>query len=250
MALSKNIEKRYLELGGEIAYNSKVDKVLVENNQAKGVQSEDGSTEFADSVVSAADDHSTIFKMLDGKYVNDPIQAYFKAAPKTQPFGLEVWYGVALDLSKEPHALVLFQEEPVRVENKERDRLDVEVFGFDPTLAPEGKTVIKVVLDSQYDYWKDLSANPEKYRLEKQKVADSLAERLDKRFPGFKNHIEAVDVVTPVSVEHWTGSYRGCQAWGAPKEYAKLLAKMVSAKHCRGYRTFIWLGSGLEVQSD
>ena len=59
----------------------------------------------------------------------------------------------------------------------------MEVFGFDPTLAPEGKTVVKVVFDSNYDYWKELSTNPEKYSLEKQKVADLLAEKLEKRFP-------------------------------------------------------------------
>ena len=46
-------------------------------------------------VVSAADGYSTIFDMLDGKYVNDSIQAYYKAFPKMQAFGLEVWYGVA-----------------------------------------------------------------------------------------------------------------------------------------------------------
>ena len=57
-------------------------------------------------------------------------------------------------------------------------------------------------------YWKELSTNPEKYSLEKQKVADLLAEKLEKRFPRFKNKIEAVDVVTPISVEHWTGSYQ------------------------------------------
>ena len=212
MAISKNMEKRYLELGGKIAYRSKVAKVLVENNQSVGVQLEDGSQRLAEMVVSAADGYSTIFGMLDGKYFDDTIQAYYNGYIKTQPFGLEIWFGVALDLSKEPHALVLFQEEPFSVENRERDRIDVEVFGFDPTLAPEGKTVVKVVLDSCYDYWKELSADPEKYTLEKQKVADLLAERLEKRFPGFKNKIDAVDVVTPVSVEHWTGSYRGCQA--------------------------------------
>ncbi|HLN89954.1 MAG TPA: FAD-dependent oxidoreductase [Candidatus Binatia bacterium] len=216
MAISKNIENRYLELGGKITYRSKVAKVLVENNQSVGVQLEDGSQRLAELVVSAADGYSTIFGMLDGKYYDDTIQAYYNGYIKTQPFGLEMWFGVALNLSKEPHALVLFQEEPFSVENMERDRIDVEVFGFDQTLAPEGKIVVKVVLDSSYDYWKEVSTDPEKYTLEKQKVADLLAERLEKRFPGFKNKIDAVDFVTPVSVEHWTGSYRGCQALGCP----------------------------------
>ena len=242
MAISRNIEKRYFELGGEIAYRSKVDKILVENNQVVGVQLEDGSKELAEVVVSAADGYSTIFKMLDGKYVNDTIQAYYNAAPKTQVFGLEVWYGVALDLSKEPHALVLFLDKPILIENREVDRLDVEVFNFDPTLAPQGKSIVKVVLESSYEYWKELGANPEKYNLEKQKVADFLSEKLEKRFAGFKGKIEAVDVVTPVSVEHWTSSYHGCQAWGAPKEYTKIVTKKGVSKTLPGLGNFYMVG--------
>ncbi len=242
MALSSNIEKRYLELGGEIAYRSRVEKILVNSDRAVGIQLSDGSKHHAEVVVSAADGYSTIFSMLDGKYLNNLIRTYYEAYVKTQPFGLEIWYGVALELSKEPHALVLFQETPLTIENKERNRFDVEVFSFDPTLAPEGKSVVKVVFDSNYDYWKELAVDQEKYNAEKQKVADLLAERLEKRFPGFKNNIEAVDVVTPVSVEHWTGSYRGCQAWGAPKEYQKIVSKYGVSKTLPGLKNFYMVG--------
>jgi phytoene dehydrogenase-like protein len=242
MVISKNMEKRYHELGGEIAYRSKVVKILVEKGKAVGVQLEDGSQHSAEVIVSAADGRSTIFSMLDGKYVNDLIRSYYNAVPKTQAFGLEVWYGVDIDLSKEPHALVLFQDKPFTVENRERDRLDVEVFGFDPTLAPEGKTVVKVVLDSNHNFWKELSTNPEKYSLEKQKVADLLAEKLEKRFPTFKNKIEDVDVVTAISVEHWTGSYNGYQAWGAPKEYDAIVRKNGVSKTLPGLKNFYMVG--------
>ena len=51
-------------------------------------------------IVSAADGYSTIYGMLDGKYQNQTISAYYKAYPKTQPFGLEVWYGVAKEVLK------------------------------------------------------------------------------------------------------------------------------------------------------
>jgi phytoene dehydrogenase-like protein len=118
-ALSKNIEKRYLELGGQIAYHSQVVKVLVENDNAIGVQLEDGSQHFADLVVSAADGYSTIFNMLGGKYVSDSIRTYYDSYPKTLPFGFEVWYGVNQDLSGEPHALVLFQDKPLTIEGRE-----------------------------------------------------------------------------------------------------------------------------------
>ena len=108
MALSRNIEQRYLELGGKVAYRSKVKKIIIKDNIAIGVQLEDGSEHFADRVVSAADGYSTIFGMLEGKYVNSTVDAYYKGYPKTQAFGLEVWYGVDQEFPGEPHSMVLF----------------------------------------------------------------------------------------------------------------------------------------------
>jgi phytoene dehydrogenase-like protein len=241
-ALSKNIERRYLELGGEVHYNSKVQKIIVKDDVAKGVQLEDGSEHFADLVVSAADGYSTIFGMLDGKYLNQRIRSYYDACPKTQSFGLEVWYGVNRDFSKEPHAMVLFLEDPIAVEGKEKDRLDIEIINFDPSFAPFGKTVVKVVFDSGYQYWKELSATPEKYQAQKRQIADLVAQRLEKRFPGFVGQIEAIDVVTPVSVEHWTGAYRGYQAWPAPKEFAKDISKDGVSRTLPGLQNFYMVG--------
>lgn len=242
MVLSRNIEKRYLELGGEIAYKAKAKKIVVKDGKAVGVQLEDGSEYFADIVVSAADGYSTIYNMLDGKYVNETINAYYKAYWKMQPFGLEIWYGINMELKGEPHAIVRFLEEPITIENIAHDRLDIEVFNFDPTIAPKGKTVVKVVFDSNFDYWNQLAANSENYRAEKQKVADQIAEQLEKRFPGFKENLEATDVVTPVSALHWTGAYRGCQAWGAPKEYQKEVTKNGVSKTLPCLQNFYMVG--------
>jgi phytoene dehydrogenase-like protein len=242
MALSKNIEKNYQNLGGEITYNSKVKKILTNQNKAVGVMLEDGSEHFADLVVSAADGYSTIFNMLEGKYVNEKINAYYKGYPKTQAFGLEIWYGIKQTFSKEPHAMVLFLDKPITIEDTERKKLNLEIFNFDSSLSPPGKTVAKVVFESDYDYWKNLSNNPEKYQAEKQKIADLVAEQLEFRFPNFKKQVEITDVVTPVSAEHWTNTYRGCQAWPAPTEYAKDITKNGVSKTLPGLGNFYMVG--------
>ena len=242
-ALSHNIEKRYLELGGEIHYTSKVKKIIVENDVAKGVQLEDGSEHFADVVISAADGYSTIVEMLNDKYTNELIHSYYNSYPKTQPFGLEIWYGVNRSFSNEPHAIVLFLDQPITVEGKEKDRLDIEIMNFDQVLTPPGKCVVKVNFDSNYEYWKELSANQEKYRAHKKQLADKVAEKLEKRFPGFKEKIEAFDVVTPVSVEHWTGGYRGfAQPWPPTKELAKEINKNGVSKTLPGLQHFYMVG--------
>ncbi|MFP4470522.1 MAG: hypothetical protein ACLFPE_07550 [Bacteroidales bacterium] len=41
---------------------------------ATGIELEDGSVHPADVVISAADGHSTIFDMLEGKFVDDKIR--------------------------------------------------------------------------------------------------------------------------------------------------------------------------------
>jgi phytoene dehydrogenase-like protein len=178
--------------------------------------------------------------MLDGKYLNEAIDAYYKAYPKLQPFGLEIWYGLNMELPGEPHAIVRFLDQPITIEGISRDRLDIEVFNFDPTMAPKGKTVVKVVLESDYDYWKALK--PEEYRAQKQEVTDLTGDQLEKRFPGFKEKLEATDVVTPLSAQHWTGAYRGSQAWGAPKEYQKEITKNGVSKTLPGLQSLYMVG--------
>jgi phytoene desaturase len=64
------IEKHYNDLGGQVTYRATVKNILVENDRAVGVRLADGSEHRADIVVSAADGYTTIFKMLDGRYVN------------------------------------------------------------------------------------------------------------------------------------------------------------------------------------
>jgi len=241
-ALSSNIAKHYLELDGEIAYHKKVIKIIVKNDKAVGVQLEDGSEHFADRVVCNADGYQTINTLLGGKYTTSTIDAYLKAYPKMQSFGLEVWYGINMELKGEPHAIVCFLDMPITVEGVSRDKLDIEVFNFDPTMAPKGKTVVKVVMESNYDYWKTLSANPEAYKKEKQKVADQIAAELEKRFPNFQNSIEAIDVATPLTVERWTASHRGCQAWPAPTELQKEINKNGLYKTLPGLANFYGVG--------
>ena len=85
--------------------------------------------------------------------------------------------------------------------------------------------------------------NQEKYQAQKRQIADLVAERLEKRFLGFTEQIEAVDVVTPVSVEHWTGGYRGfAQPWPAPQELAEEINKNGVSKTLPGLQNFYMVG--------
>ncbi len=227
--LAMNIENRYRELGGEISYSKPVKKLIAKEDKADGLVLEDGSEHFADIIVSNADGHATIFDLLEGRYLSDTIRSYYRDwVPETQEFGLEIFIGAARDVSKEPHAIALLLDSPVKVEEREYYRLDIGVFNPEMGLSPEGKAVIKVVFPSSYNHWKELSAESAKYSAEKDRVGKDVISRLEKRFPGLSSQVDAVDVMTPLTVERFIGGYRGLQSWSPKIGMAELIKNGVS----------------------
>jgi phytoene dehydrogenase-like protein len=209
LAFSHAVEKRYRDLGGEVRYRSRVEKVLVEADQAVGVRLSDGAEYRADLVISAADGRTTIFDMLDGKYLNDKIRHYYDQWHIFEPY-IQVSLGVARDLSSEPHSIKLQLEEPLQVGDQTQGSLSIRHFCYDPTMAPAGKSVVLAsFLSEDYDYWKKLYEDRERYKAEKSALAGAVIDRLEKRFPGIKEGIEVVDVATPVTFQRYTGNWRG-----------------------------------------
>ncbi len=212
IALARAMEKRFVGLGGSIRYHTRVQSILVENDRAVGVRLSDGSEQRADIVVSNANGHTTIYGMLGGRYTSPAIRAYYGAPEDRIEMGIHVSLGVARDLSELPHAIVLPLDAPVTIANEVRHRLYVEPFGFDPSLAPAGKTALKVVMATSFKYWEDLRRTPDRYREEKRRIAESVISLLEKRFPGLRQDIEVVDVATPMTTLHFTGNGHGYRA--------------------------------------
>jgi len=215
MAISLAMEKRYCELGGKISYGSKVNKIIVEKDCARGVILEGGIEHRADLVISAADGHATIFDMLEGKYIDDKVRGYYRDMPVFQPL---VYIGLGIDRSFADYpqvitGTVLKLDKPIQVGNREHTNLSFRVHNFDPTLAPEGKTLITVMFESEFDYWNNLREDREKYKAEKEKIAVAVVSALNKRFPALAKRLEMWDVATPATfnryTNNWQGSYEG-----------------------------------------
>ncbi len=219
LELVQGIERRYLSLGGELHFSSRVDKILVENDKAVGVRLADGMEHRGDIVISAADGHTTIFEMLDGKYVDDKIRSYYDQ-PRLFPPLIYIGLGVARTFSDVPPSVVGLTyplDSPTTIAGKEHRRLGVQIYNFDPTLAPKGKTVLKVQFNTDYDYWKKLRQEPERYKDEKERIADQVVALLDRRFPGLAAKVEMRDVATPITWERYTGNWRGSYEGWLPK---------------------------------
>jgi len=209
--LAKSIERRYLALGGKVHYKSRVEKILVENDKAVGIRLIDGSEHKADIIISNADGRRTIFDMLDGKYINETVRGYCTLGLDETPFAVDVCLGINRDLSGEPSSLILLLEQPVTMANHKYESIEAQLYGFDKTMAPAGKGTIKVELSASYAYWKQLyNEDREKYKQEKQKVAEQVIEILESYFHGIKDQVEVIDVSTLMTWERYMG---GSQGW-------------------------------------
>ncbi|MEI6795264.1 MAG: NAD(P)/FAD-dependent oxidoreductase [Methanomassiliicoccales archaeon] len=223
LAFAKRMEQRHLVLGGKIDYHAKVERIIVEGGRAVGVRLADGSEHRADIIVAACDGHALQYSLLEGKYVTREMEEYFQSAPSRQSFGLQLSLGVKRDLSQEPHAIALLLDEPIRLEDEDIPFLNIEVFGPVTRMAPEGKGVIKVILDSNYDFWSQMARDPELYQQKKDEVAEVVLGKLERRFPGLREQIEVVDVSTLLTAERFTGNYHGLQPWDTKRAALDLM---------------------------
>jgi phytoene dehydrogenase-like protein len=201
--LARSMEKHYLALGGTVHYRSKVAKILVENEQAVGIKLTDGSEHRADYVISNGDGRKTIMDLLEGKYLDEKTRVYCKEPAEETNWGVHVFLGVNRDLSQEPSSLIMLLDEPAVIANHKNESLEMQIYGFDKTMAPPGKGTIKVELISGWSYWKQLYADKLKYEAEKQKIARQVIDIIEKRFPGIKNQVEVIDVTTLMTMERY-----------------------------------------------
>jgi len=137
--------------------------------------------------------------------------------------------GVRENFNNYPHAINFYLKERLEVDPKNKvNRIYVEIYNFDPTLAPEGKTPIVVTLPADYNYWSTLRERDlKKYNDEKKNLANRVIKILDEKIGNISNKIEVLDVATPVTyvryTNNWKGSFEG--RLPTPKIFGKRVEK-------------------------
>jgi phytoene desaturase len=206
------IEDRYRNLGGTVTYQATVEQILVEADRAVGVRLADGTEHRADAVVSAADGYSTIFKMLDGRYVDEKIVNRYATWKCFQPL-LMISYGVAQAFPDEPSFFTVMLEQPLTIGGRELPGFFGRFFNYGDSFAPPGKTVVQVEFETEWDYWNDLQREDRaRYEAEKDRLASEVLQRLEAHYPGITSRVELIDVATPYTTWRYTLNHRG--SWG------------------------------------
>ncbi len=228
ITLSNSMAKRYVELGGDIQYNKKVTKIITKDGAAIGVKFQDGSEDFADIIISNADGRKTLLELLDGTYMNKQLKEYCTEPNDETNWAVHIFLGVDRDLSNEPSSVVMLLDTPVTIAGHENQSIEMQIYSFDKTMAPDGKGVIKVELVSKYSYWKELYQNKSQYEAEKQKVTSQVINLLGNHFHGITEQIEIVDVPTLMTWERFMGGTHGfCNS---PNKKLDIIGSMLKCK--------------------
>ncbi|MBN1686572.1 MAG: NAD(P)/FAD-dependent oxidoreductase [Spirochaetales bacterium] len=207
LAFARALEQRYLALGGRIEYRKRVERVLVENDRAVGARLYTDEDIRAEFVISAADGRSTVFEMLGGVYGRRSMKRRYGGDLPLHS-QMQLSFGVNRDLSGTPAWIIHLLDPPYRLLSEERSVLSVKNFSFDPSLAPEGKSVVEVFLRMDYGYFRRLIGN-RLYDSEQDQTAEQVLKVLERVMPGMSKDVEHTDVATPISYERYTGNWNG-----------------------------------------
>ena len=239
------IASRYEALGGKINYTATVEKIIVENDRAKGIQMKGGQQINADMVISAADGHATLFDWLDAKYLSKKyVDLYNNQVPF--PSLIQISLGINADLSDLP-ALSYFQVGKTLTIDPETscNEIGLRILNFDPSLAPAHKTTAIVLFTTTNEqYWVNLRReNYSEYNAVKQRLLKQVIVILEEKYPQLAGKMEVSDIATPATyiryTKNWKGSFEGWQL--TPKMGLRQLPKSL-----KGLSNFYMCGQWVE----
>lgn len=245
--LAQLMEQRYLGLGGSIHYNSRVEKILVQDHRACGVELK-GEKHAADFVLSAADGRSTVYKMLGGAYRSKEIVKMYEKNSMQRPTpGMYFFLGLNRTFEDQPHWVFLPLKKAVKIDGETMlSELALTIVNFDPTAAGPGRTCLTAMLSSnECDYWVNLRAGDKaRYDAEKKRICGELIGALQDRFGEIENHVEVSGLATPATYIRYTGNWQASpQGWSASKQtFGKSLPKTLP-----GLRNFYMAGQWTEI---
>ena len=245
LALTQRMVEKFIHLGGSISYNKKVERIIVENDTAKGVILADGTQILSDYVIGAGDGYTTIYKMLEGKYVSKKVDFAFKNWELFTPI-VQVSFGINKSIKSEAPFLINISKDLKIGRTKLKSGYSIMNYSFDKTMAPEGKTSIVLRLDSPWKLWKDLEGV--EYQNEKKEIEKDAIHYLEVEFPGITEFIEVIDVATPKTDVRYTGVKDGAYEGFMPsKENMMKALDMHLPKLSNFYMAGQWLypGGGL-----
>ncbi len=236
-ALSNALADTVLTNGGEIRYNCTVEKILVEDGKVKGVRTAQGEEFGARHVISNASKITTYVDMIGAELL--PEETFEEMRGCTIGASAVTAY---LGLDKTPEELGITTATTFVSPGAHADR-EYEATKhlgicpddgicmtcytkIDPSFSPPGTTLMAIISLQYMEPW--LQVPPAQYHEEKYKAARALLDLAEKVYPGLSDHIEEMEISTPITHARYLGHPGG--AFYGFDQYVKDSASFISPK--------------------
>lgn len=208
----ERMETLYKSLDGEIVTSSKATKIAVENRRATVVEFADGKTLSADFIICACDTDVT-FRLLGEEFMDKFFKTRYQN-PEKYPLYSSFNCYFAVEKTTETLPITTALEcENLKIGTENFDNIIVKHFNYEPSFAPEGKSVLQTIsvqYEKDYDFWKNLrETDHEAYKAEKLRIGEEIRARLEKRFPELAGKISLLDASTPYTYTRYCEAYKG-----------------------------------------
>ena len=217
-ALSQAFVDTIEENGGEARFNNGAARILVKGGEVRGVIAEDGTEIACPCVVSNANPFTTCIDLIGAEAIPSwylrrlgaasggasTFNVYLGLDCSCADLGLrnhETFVNTIYDLDE--HYEIM--RTALNVEPAETAVTAYNV--VDPDFSPPGTASVVLTLISYSEPWLKLS--PSEYIEAKKKVADNVIKLAERVAPGLREHIEVVEVATPLTNMRYTGNIGG-----------------------------------------
>lgn len=209
---ARGIAERFRSLGGALRLGAEVEEILVEADRAVGVRLADGEELRADHLISTAPLHTTLWRLLGGRYLGREWEHRFTRWRLFDPV-LVVDVGCDRAWDVPMGSIALRNCRPFEVLGRSATSLGARAFVHDPLVAPAGHSVVQALVTADWDAWQELHHAPRAYTRAKDTAARQVIASLERQFPGIGDAARVVDVATPFTfwryTRAWRGSYEG-----------------------------------------
>lgn len=230
------LDMKIRELGGEIRYNTKVEKILVEDGKVVGVETSKGDKIKTGYIVSNASPHIVYSQLISPKNEIPDIALKTCNARKVGFSAFVVYLGLNKspeELGIDEYSYFIYSTPDTNDIYKQFSELKrptgqatVCLNNSIPDCSPEGTSIVYITTLYSGDSWSQVE--PKDYFELKNKIAEEMIDEFEKALGiNIRDSIEEIEVATPSTFANYTGAFNGSVYGYEPVAWDSVLPRMM-----------------------
>ena len=217
--VSEAVANSFLRSGGEILLQTEAEQILIKDRRVEGVLTKDGRI-FQSPVIISNINPNHLAKLLPYEWQKPLVKKTNRFEYSLSCFILYLATDLNLKEMGFPYFTYLrslsdLEEEHRMLKRGEIPKNPTLIVSIptllDPSLAPEGQHLLKVLVVAPYQYQERWgSGNSETYQRIKEAFSQQILQQVEsKLIPGLKDHLVFYEAATPLTLERYTGNEQG-----------------------------------------